>query len=425
MTSTSSFTRLKRNQYLGWFILSVFFFYQYILRISPGIMVVELRQLFKLTAQEFSSLGAFYLYSYAVLQIPLGFLIDRLGVKRVISGAILVCAFGTIIFAYAQNLWMLQLGRVLIGAGSAPAFICAIKWVTDHCPLKLRGLLMGATLSIGTIGAYLSGKFYVELLDHVTWQSSLYISAAAGLGILLLVAIFIQSKDKSTHTDENALMHLKLGLKHILRRREVILYSIIAISVYTPLCVLADLWGTAFMMQKFSLPRDTAAQISLSMYAGLTIGSLILPWMSTHFHKLREVVFICAVLLMVCLFILLFAPSLSEVELILILTTIGFLCGAEMICFSGAVVNITLQHTGLALGVVNTMNMLGGAFIQQLIGNYLDWRWQGTLDADGVRVYQTSELTLAFASLPVMIFICSILVLWIPSNKAEKKSSVK
>lgn len=419
MTSALSLSYLKRNHYIGWFVLSIFFFYQYILRISPGIMVVELRQVFKLTAQEFSSLGAFYLYAYAFLQVPLGFLVDRLGVKRVISAAIIICAFGTIVFAYAQNLWMLQVGRILIGAGSAPAFICAIKWVTDHCPLKLRGLLMGATLSIGTIGAYLSGKFYVELLDHVTWQSSLYISALAGLGILLLVALFIQAKDRFEQGQENAVNHLKLGLKHILNKREVILYSVIAISVYTPLCVLADLWGTAFMMQKFQLPRDTAAQTSLSMYAGLTVGSLILPWMSTHFHKLKEVIFVCAILLIICLLILLFVPSLNQLELILVLTSIGFLCGAEMICFSGAVVNIAFQHTGLALGVVNTMNMLGGALIQQLIGGYLDWRWQGMLDADGVRIYQTSELTTAFVSIPIMIFICSILVLWIPKNKKQ------
>jgi MFS family permease len=409
----------RHHQYIGWGVLSLFFFYQYILRISPGIMVVELRQLFKLTAQEFSSLGAIYLYAYSLLQVPLGFLVDRLGVRRVIGGAIMVCALGTVIFACATHLWMLQVGRLLIGIGSAPAFLCAIKWVTDHCPLKYRGLLMGATLSIGTIGAFISGKFYVELLHRVTWQNSLYISALLGLVIFILVALFIK-KDaaNNTHHDSPA-VQLKQGLKIILGRPEIVLYSIIAISVYTPLCILADLWGTAFMMQKFSLPRDQAAQVTLSMYAGLTVGSLILPWLSVHFHKLKEVILLCSFGLIACLLILLFGGEINTLALVSILTTIGFLCGAEMICFTGAVMNVHAAHTGLALGIVNTMNMLGGAFIQQAIGWYLDWRWQGALDAEGVRLYAADEFTTAFSSLPIMIFVCMMLTFWLP--KYSKK----
>lgn len=404
----------RHYQYIGWGVLSLFFFYQYILRISPGIMVVELRQLFKLTAQEFSSLGAIYLYAYSLLQVPLGFLVDRLGVRYVISCAILICALGTIIFACATHLWMLQVGRMLIGIGSAPAFLCAIKWVTDHCPLKYRGLLMGATLSIGTIGAFISGKFYVELLHHVTWQNSLYISALLGLVIFVLVVLFIKEDSaRSTHKD-SPIVQLRQGLKIILDRPEVVLYSIIAISVYTPLCILADLWGTAFLMQKFSLPRDQAAQVTLSMYAGLTVGSLILPWCSVHFRMLKEVIVLCSFGLIACLLILLFGGDHTAMMLVSILTIIGFLCGAEMICFTGAVMNVQAAHTGLALGIVNTMNMLGGAFIQQAIGWYLDWRWQDAVDAEGVRLYGVDELTAAFVSLPIMIFMCMILSFWLP-----------
>lgn len=420
MTYSSSLNKLQRNQYLGWAVLSSFFFYQYILRISPGIMVVELRQTFKLTAQEFSSLGAIYLYAYSLLQVPLGFLIDRFGVKKIISAAIITASIGTIVFAYAGNVWGLQLGRLLIGAGSAPAFICAIKWVTDHCPLRLRGLFMGATLSIGTIGAFLSGKFYVELLDFLTWQETLIFSALAALVILIFVGLFIPRANQVQKSDEKALNQLIHGLKWILQKREVVLFSIIAISVYTPLCVLADLWGAAFMMQKFSLPRDEAAQVSLYMYAGLTIGSLILPWISTHYHRLKEVIFIASLLLMACLLCLLYAQSLSRYELMILLTMIGFLCGAEMICFTGAVLNIQLHQTGLALGIVNTLNMLGGALIQQLIGWYLDWRWAGAVDGEGVRIYDTHELINAFSSLPIMIFICALLIFLLPKTKIKQ-----
>ena len=79
-----------RIYYLAWIAISLFYFYQYILRVSPGVMVVELRQTFKLTAEEFSSLGAIYLYAYSLLQIPLGFILDRMGIRRVIILSILI-----------------------------------------------------------------------------------------------------------------------------------------------------------------------------------------------------------------------------------------------------------------------------------------------------------------------------------------------
>ena len=406
----------NHSYYLAWLAISLFFLYQYILRVSPGIIVVELRQIYKLTAEEFSSLGAIYLYAYSLVQIPLGFILDRIGIRRVINVSIVLCIMGTLLFVYATNTWMLQIARLLIGLGSAPAFICAIKLIKDHLPIKHHGFLMGATLAIGTIGAFSSGKFLVVLIENTSWRNSLVICAGLGLLILLVIGIFVPSSNIQ-NIKKSSCKQLYEGLKAIFKRKEILLYSIIAISVYTPLCILADLWGTAFLIEKFNLNRSNAAQITLYMYGGLTVGSLILPWISLKWHLLKSTILVCALGLILALLILLYADTLSNGQLSSIMIMIGILCGAEMICFAGASQFAPTSHSGLTLGVVNTLNMLGGAWIQQGIGWYLDAHWQGNYGLEGARTYHTDELSAAFLILVFMMIGCSAMVLILPRKQ--------
>ncbi|MCS5711614.1 MFS transporter [Candidatus Berkiella aquae] len=411
--------------YIAWLAIAGFYLYQYILRVSPGIMVVELRHAFKLTAEQFSSLGSIYLFSYSLLQIPLGFILDRIGVRKVVMMSIILCILGTLIFSFATHLWMLQLGRFLIGLGSAPAFICALKLVNDHLPEKYSGLFMGMTLSLGTLGALLSGKCMVTILELNGWQHSLNLCAAFGLVILVLAFIAIPKQTTVVDVQTNNLNQLRQGLSDIFKSREIIIYSIVAVSVYTPLCVLADLWGTAFLMEKYALSRAVSAELSLYLYGGLTVGSLLLPWLSMRWNKSKETILFCAMGIMISLFFLLYANNLHLWQLSMILTSIGVFCAAEMICFASAVQFSPKRHSGLTLGVVNTLNMLGGAIIQQFIGWYLDVKWNGEYGQSGERLYSADDLSAAFTFLIIIIFACNLLFLKLPKGKAITAQAIK
>ena len=104
--------------------------------------------------------------------------------------------------------------------------------------------------------------------------------------------------------------------------------------------------------------------------------------------------------------VILYGPSMGMGMLSVILLALGLFCGGEMMCFTGAVSYTTPQTSGLTLGVANTLNMLGGAFLQQLIGFGLDWQWSGVMSHENLRLYSTSEFVFALSSLLVVIGIC-------------------
>ena len=81
--------------------------------------------------------------------------------------SILLCIIGTLLLAYAENVVWLQLSRILVGIGSACAFMCSLKIVVDCLPVGKRGFLMGATLTLGTLGALIAGKPLALLTDLV------------------------------------------------------------------------------------------------------------------------------------------------------------------------------------------------------------------------------------------------------------------
>ena len=98
--------------FAGWFLAAFFFFYAWILRISPSVMVGDLMREFEVGGAVLGNLSAFYFYAYAILQMPAGVAHDRWGPRKVLAVSALVTGLGCLVFAEATNIEMAYLGRL-------------------------------------------------------------------------------------------------------------------------------------------------------------------------------------------------------------------------------------------------------------------------------------------------------------------------
>jgi len=405
--------KVMRSAYLAWFAIALFYFYQYILRVSPGVMFDEIRLAFRITAEQFATLGAFYLLGYSLLQIPLGIIVDRIGVKKMSLYSIAICIFGSLLFVSTQHFWVAQVSRFIIGVGSASAFMCALKFVADHFPPGGRGLLMGATLALGTVGAVLSAKSVRYIGEYADWHDVIAISAVIGFIVFIFIAFAVKNHTQDAYAvlNRKSWKDIVSSICAIFADKQIMIYAVLAIGLYTPLSALADLWGTAFVKQKFALSQADAAEISQLMYVGLTIGSLVLPWVAEKYNKLNLAIVVCSFGILGVFSVILYMPAGSVLELQAMLIVLGFFCGAEMMCFTGALYKSHKFDSGEIIGVVNTLNMLGGAILQQLVGWALDREWDGLVDVHGIRQYTTGQFTVALTSLTIVIFFCCLISL--------------
>ena len=184
--------------YTIWFGAVLFYLYQYILRVSPSVMADDLMAAFQVTASGFSSLSAFAVYAYALMQIPVGMLVDHYGTRRMILSSIALCVAGVVLFAYCEQLIIGYFARMLMGTGSACAFLSVSKIINEWFPNSHKGLMMGLTATFGTLGALIGGRPLVMLIESEGWRGSLFILAAIGLIVLIfnffaLQAIFTAS----------------------------------------------------------------------------------------------------------------------------------------------------------------------------------------------------------------------------------------
>ncbi len=122
--SNTAVARPGRGQAILAFALGTLFFgYAFVQRVSPSVMTEELMRDFAVGGAALGSLSAFYFYTYASIQLPVGMLTDRFGPRKLMSFAAGLCALAALVFAQSESLLGASLGRALIGGTVAFAFV--------------------------------------------------------------------------------------------------------------------------------------------------------------------------------------------------------------------------------------------------------------------------------------------------------------
>src|SRR5512137_454612 len=94
-------------------VLSMFY------RVSNAVIAPDLVLDLGLNAETLGVLGGAFFYSFALLQIPMGPLLDRIGPRLIVTFFALIGGSGAFLFALGESFMVALLGRILIGAGMA------------------------------------------------------------------------------------------------------------------------------------------------------------------------------------------------------------------------------------------------------------------------------------------------------------------
>ncbi len=122
------------------------------------------------------ALGA-YGFTMAMLQIPFGWLSDRVGRKPVILAGLLIFAIGSMVAAMADSIWGVIIGRALQGAGAIAAALMAL--LADLTREEIRskamaviGMTIGMSFTVALIaGPLLDGWIGV---DGIFWLTAVF-----------------------------------------------------------------------------------------------------------------------------------------------------------------------------------------------------------------------------------------------------------
>jgi MFS family permease len=131
----------------------------------------ELASDLHLQAGHLGLLTSVYFLTFAFVQIPAGFFLDRFGPRRVQTILLLIAALGACLFAVAENFELLLVGRALIGLGVAASLIAGLKAIEMWFPKERLALINGCFITIGTFGVVAATAPSELFLHFVGWRT--------------------------------------------------------------------------------------------------------------------------------------------------------------------------------------------------------------------------------------------------------------
>ena len=166
-----------------WLIAAGFFLYEFFLRTFVGSLAHQIIPSLHLSIEEFTLVSSAYYIAYAIMQIPVGILADKFGVKAIMVFAAVLCAVATYLFSVSTGFYTAVASRFLMGLGSSFAFICLLVIASNWFPKRFFGLFSGLSQFIGTMGPALAGGPLIAFLvsSHTGWRPTLHYVAYGGI----------------------------------------------------------------------------------------------------------------------------------------------------------------------------------------------------------------------------------------------------
>lgn len=164
-------------------------FVNYMDRVNISVAATPLSHSLHLSVGELGVVLSAYLWTYAVLQIPVGSLIDRIGIPWVMRISTILWTVASFLTAFAGGLGLLLVSRLILGVGEAPTFPASWKATGYWFPKRERGmatsLLDGASKMSNVIGLPLMAF----LVTTAGWQAAFIFTGA--LSLLFTVAFWL------------------------------------------------------------------------------------------------------------------------------------------------------------------------------------------------------------------------------------------
>lgn len=423
---TSSSASINPYRFYPWLIVilsSLLLFYKYVMQISPSVMTHQLMAEFQIEGAGLGNLAAMFFYTYAVTQLFVGVLLDRLSPRYLSSFAVLASAVGTYFFAKADTLTGASVARCFMGVGAAFATVSYMKLTANWFRPEKFALVGGLLATAAMIGAIFGQAPLAWMVSVTGWRASLITIAWLGVAIAALFVFFVRDKPKvqiSPNTPHETHSIRVKDVIAILRKKETWILTCYSGLAFSPVAVFGGLWGNPFITEAYHFSTTQTANFVSLIFYGLAIGGPVLGFLSDRLNNRRSVMLYSAILSLVTVTLVIYINDLPLWILGCLLFLFGFGTGAFMLGFAiGKELN-PIKMAATVIALINTGDAIFGAFTEPLIGKFLDMGWSGTIK-DNTHYFSVHDYHIAFLVIPAYLLIAAGLVFTIKSPTPNDK----
>jgi len=353
------------------YILSMFY------RASNAVIAPDLIRELGLDAETLGILGGAFFYSFALLQIPMGPMLDRIGPRRIVAFFSLIGGLGALLFASGGSFITVFLGRILIGAGMACMLMGAMKVFVLNFSSERFATLVGFYLSIGTVGNVLSGSPLAYLASSIGWRRTFFI--AGGVTILLAFLVFWvlggeKKKEGSvTSSSSEPAIGLLPSVRLVLGSLAFWQIGAVAFFRYGTFISLQGLWLGPYLMDAKGYSPVQAGNMLVFLAIGIIVGAPVGGRLSDRTFKSPKAVALGGLsVYLLGLFLLLWvSKTLNPYWYGFLFFFMGFSSALAMMIFTHAKELFPITISATVLAGVNFFSMVGGALLMTALGRVI------------------------------------------------------
>ena len=325
---------------------------------------------FDLSAGDLGLLGGGYFLGFAAVQIPLGYLLDNKGPKKIVSYFLLIAVLGMISFSLSENFITLLISRILIGIGVGACLMGPLTayriWYQDETQQRANSwmLMVGA---IGMLSSSLPVQFFLPIIG---WRMIFITLALLTIFCIILIIFFIPNWNKAniqSNAKDNG------SLKEIWSDK--FFKSLIPMGFfnYGGLFAIQTLWAGPWMIKVSGYTPEQSANGLFLIYFSLLISFLswgyLVPKISKNVSDaIRLLKFGAPLNLIVLAFIIYLGPKAGAYHWAFFAVSSVFLSLTQ----PAVGMAFSLSNAGKALTSFNLLLFIGAFALQWIIGVIID-----------------------------------------------------
>jgi MFS family permease len=306
-----------------------------------------------------------YFLTFAVLQLPLGILLDRYGPRRIHSALLFIAAIGAAMFGMGHSFTTLLIGRALIGAGVAGALMAGLKAIVLWFPKERVALVNGWFVMLGAAGALTATEPAALLLQWTGWRGMFEILAlATAVSAALIYFVVPEASPASTSRASKS-----ASLKSIYADPRFWRVAPLSATCIGTAWALQGLWAAPWLNDVARLDQSQIVQQLFVMGAALCTGALLFGIAADRLRRRgvrpQTLLGVVATVFIAAQVSLISGYRLPPELLWAIIASVG---GATVLSYAILAEYFPKESAGQANGALNVLHIGGACVIQYAIG---------------------------------------------------------
>lgn len=372
-------------RWLVFTVLSAIYLLVYFHRQAPAVLAVDLMRSLKLNGSWLGLTSAAYFYPYALMQIPAGLLVGKIGARAALAVSLALAGMGSMLFAFSTGPATALLGRALVGLGASAVLVGILEIVSRWFPRRHFTGMVGLLLAVGGLGVFVGAGPLAHLDDLLGWRGSFLTIAAISFGLVACLWFMVRDDPVTMGfpSADDTTAEVKASGKVDSRRALITvasdprfwppaIWGFFTLSIFTSM---GCLWGGPYLTHVYGLSRVETGHVLSMLAVGMVVGSPTLSFLAERVLGSRKwmLVITSAVLVALCLVLVLAPAGLPRAAVY------AWFGGMSLVSMAAAPLALTIARenvpgavSALATGMCNFLFLVGGAVLQPLVGRLLD-----------------------------------------------------